>query len=106
MPPTDVRVISGKHVLRPPPGPISLDDAADGDVANLKGAHFARPPSVVSTPIAPRSTSIFHSGLCGTSRTSHMSIFMMPTGNGAKGYEQQNELPRDPIVFAGDGRKA
>jgi len=35
-----------------------------------------------------------------------MSIFMMPTGNGAKGYEQQNELPRDPIVFAGDGRKA
>src|ERR1700730_15213780 len=46
--PSGVRVIGGKHVLWPPPWSVPLDDAGDGDVADLKGAHFIRSPPVAS----------------------------------------------------------
>ena len=32
-------VIGWEHVLRLPPGPVALDDAGDGDVADLQRAH-------------------------------------------------------------------
>ena len=39
MAPADVGVIGGEHVLRPPPRPVALDDAGNGDVADLERPH-------------------------------------------------------------------
>jgi hypothetical protein len=45
MPPTDVCVIRGEHVLRPPPRPVPLDDAGYADIANRKLFHTVSQPS-------------------------------------------------------------
>src|SRR5215475_8151064 len=53
MPPSGVRVIGRKHVLGPPPWPVPLDDAGDGNIADVKLAHPRSPPVSPSLPRKP-----------------------------------------------------
>jgi hypothetical protein len=42
MPLSDFGLIGREHLLRPAPRPVPLDDAGDGDVADLEFMHAVR----------------------------------------------------------------
>src|SRR5262249_50313054 len=102
--------------LRPPPWPVPLDDAGDGDIADLKRAHFDR-----SLRLPPNPT-VLQAGE-GRERNSFADIFFAAAAEHRgvlhifHSYEayratrrglmtNKMSIPHAAIVFVGDGRKA